>query len=263
MFICGINNFQSLSIQRIKLQIVMCFTINLNTTRDAIEKRFEADASVLSDFDFRFFFRAFENPLLPVITSDNPGVVQLMHWGLIPYWSRDRDHAERIRRGTYNARAETLSEKPSFRDSFNKRHCIIPVCGFFEWQHAGKQKIPWYIHNRKDPFFMLAGIYDHWNRDGEEKIFRTFSVITVPANPLMEKIHNTKKRMPAILDDAQKTIWLNNNYDETEVGSALVPYNEARLNAYTISSAISRTGTDPHDPSVIDPFQYLVDGKMF
>src|SRR6056297_1453985 len=132
----------------------MCFTINLNTTRKEIEKRFNADASVLTDFDFRYFFRAFDNPMLPVITSDNPGVVQLMQWGLIPGWTRDQDQAEKIRRGTYNARAETLHEKPSFRDSFNKRHCIIPACGFFEWQHLGERKIPWHIHDRESPFIV-------------------------------------------------------------------------------------------------------------
>lgn len=241
----------------------MCFTINLNTTRDAIEKRFEADASVLSDFDFRYFYRAFENPLLPVITDENPGVVQLMQWGLIPHWTHDHNHAEKIRKGTYNARVETLSEKPSFRDSFNKRHCIIPVCGFYEWQHAGKQKIPWYIHDRKSPFLLLAGIYDQWKNQAEQKMVHTFSIITVPANPLMEKIHNTKKRMPAILDDGQKIIWLNNNHTETKTGSTLSPYNEAGLNAFTISSIISRAGADPHDPSVVRPAQYHLDRKMF
>jgi putative SOS response-associated peptidase YedK len=241
----------------------MCFTINLNTTRDAIEKRFEADASVLSDFDFRYIYRAFENPLLPVITSDNPEVVQLMQWGLVPNWARDREHGERIRRGTYNARAETLTEKPSFRESFNKRHCIVPVCGFYEWQHAGKQKIPWYIHNRKYPFLTLAAIFDFWKGDKENEVTGTFSVITVPANPLMEKIHNTKKRMPAILDDGQKSIWLHGNHAETEAGSTLVSYNEAGLNAYTIGSAISRAGSDPHDPSVVRPVQYHHDGRLF
>lgn len=241
----------------------MCFTINLNTTRDAIEKRFEADASVLSDFDFRYIYRAFENPLLPVITDENPEVVQLMQWGLIPHWTRDQDHADKIRKGTYNARSETLNEKPSFRDSFSKRHCIIPVCGFYEWQHAGKQKIPWYIHNRKDPFLILAAIFDYWKGAADNETTGTFSIITVPANPLMEKIHNTKKRMPAILDDGQKTIWLNNNHPETKTGSTLSPCNEAGLNAYTISSAISRRGADPHDPSVVRPVQYHLDGEMF
>ncbi len=237
----------------------MCFTINLNTTREAIEKRFKADASVLSDFDFRYFYRAFGNPMLPVITSDNPGIVQLMQWGLIPHWARDQDHAEKIRKGTYNARAETLSKKPSFRHSFGKQHCVIPVCGFYEWQHLGKQKIPWYIHNKKDSFLILAGIFDFWKN--EEK--GTFSVVTVTANPLMEKIHNTKKRMPAILDEEQKAIWLNSNHSETETKSVLASYNEAGLNAYTISSAISRPDADPHDESVMKPFQHHVDGKIF
>ncbi|MEX0981798.1 MAG: SOS response-associated peptidase [Bacteroidales bacterium] len=243
----------------------MCFTINLNTTRDSIEKRFEADASALSDFDFRYYFKAFNNPLLPVITSDNPGVVQLMQWGLIPRWTRDQDQAEKIRKGTYNARAETLHKKPSFRDSFNKRHCIIPICGFFEWQHAGKRKIPWYIHDRKNPFIALAGIYDLWNNAANEEIIHTFSIITVPANPLMEKIHNTKKRMPAILYDRGEKRWLGNGNNDTESGTKklLVPYSETRLNAYTVSNLINSPDANPHSQKVIEPFQHHLNGKLF
>ena len=241
----------------------MCFTINLNTTRDSIEKRFEADASVLSDFDFRYFFRAFDNPMLPVITSENPGVVQLMQWGLIPHWTRDQDHAEKIRRGTYNARAETLHEKPSFRDSFNKRHCVVPVCGFFEWQHLGERKIPWYIHDRESSFIVLAGMYDHWSNPVNERIIHTFSVITVPANPLMEKIHNSKKRMPAILYDRSKKRWLGNNDTESETKKLLVPCSETRLNAYTVSNLITDRGVNPHSHKIIEPIQHHLNGELF
>jgi putative SOS response-associated peptidase YedK len=247
----------------------MCFTINIHTTRDAIEKRFEADASVLNDFDFRYFYRAFENPLLPVITGEEPGVVQLMQWGLIPHWVRDIEQAEKIRKGTYNARAETLDAKPSFRSAYGKNHCVIITCGFFEWQHLGNQKIPWYISSKNNPFMTLAGIYDEWGSGGDRKAFRSFSIVTVPANPLMEKIHNTKKRMPAILDRLNERNWMETS-ERSEYGRVhtpyeelLTPYEEEQLSAYTVSKSITSPGTDPHEKAVIEPVHYHIDQRLF
>jgi len=86
----------------------MCFTIEIHLTRKAIEDRFRVDTSALYDFDFNYFYRAFSNPYIPVIAQEGSSKVQLMQWGLIPAWSRDREEAERIRKGTYNARSETL-----------------------------------------------------------------------------------------------------------------------------------------------------------
>ncbi len=231
----------------------MCFTINIYTTRDAIEKRFEADASVLNNFDFRFFYRAFENPILPVITSEEPGVVQLMQWGLVPHWVRDMAQAEQIRKGTYNARAETLNKKPSFRNAYGKNHCLIIACGFFEWQHVGNQKIPWYISDKNDQLMAMAGIYDLWSNGADNDAFRGFSIVTTRANPLMEKIHNTKKRMPAILDQPSEKSWLL-KVPGIEYGKLLTPVNEERLNAYTVGRNISSYRADPHDSSILDPF---------
>lgn len=240
----------------------MCFTINIHTTRDAIEKRFEADASALNDFDFRFFYRAFENPLLPVITGEDPGVVQLMQWGLIPHWVRDMEHAEQIRKGTCNARAETLDVKPSFRGAYGKNHCILITCGFFEWQHLGNQKIPWYISDRNDPLMALAGIYDEWGNGGDNKVFRSFSIVTVPANPLMEMIHNTKKRMPAILDQPKEKNWLKTG-EGYEYDRLLTPFEEERMKAYTVGKTITSPGADPRDKSVIEHVHYHIDQRLF
>jgi len=98
----------------------MCFTIEIHLSRKAIEDRFRVDSSALYDFEFSYFYRAFSNPMIPVIAQEDSGRVQLMQWGLIPAWSRDREQAERIRKGTYNARSETLHEKPSFKEALSR-----------------------------------------------------------------------------------------------------------------------------------------------
>jgi putative SOS response-associated peptidase YedK len=241
----------------------MCFTISIKTTRDAIEKRFNADASVLSDFDFRYFYKAFEYPLIPVITGQEPERIQLMHWGLIPSWTRDTEHAMYIRTGTCNARGESLHEKPSFRNAADRQRCLVLVTGFFEWQHAAGQKIPWFIHQKQDKLFALGGIYDHWNEPQTNKLINTFSVVTTRANPLMEKIHNSKKRMPVILDQQNEHDWISEQLDAEKQKRLLEPFNPDAMHAFTIGKKISGKNTDPHDPEVIMPVNHYLDGTLF
>ncbi len=159
----------------------MCFTIEIHLTRKAIEERFRVDGSVLHDFDFNYFYRAFDNPLIPVIAQEDPSRIQLMQWGLIPAWSRSREEAEQIRKGTHNARSETLHEKPSFKEPFNSGRCLIVAGGFFEWQQIDDRKIPWYITRKSGEPFVFAGLCDSWRNplDGEE--VRSCSIITTKA----------------------------------------------------------------------------------
>jgi putative SOS response-associated peptidase YedK len=241
----------------------MCFTINIHTTRSAIEQRFNADASVLDNFDFRYFYRAFDRPLIPVISQDAPEKVQLMEWGLIPRWARDAEHAEMIRRGTYNARAESLSEKPSFRESFAGKRCLVIVSGFFEWQHRAGSRIPWYICHKELPLITLGGIFDQWKAPGSDTGLQTFSIITVRANPLMARIHNTKKRMPLLFEKEMERDWLNESNTREENERLMVPFNEAVLNAWTIGNAVTGAEADPYNASMLDPVAYPVDGKLF
>ena len=120
----------------------MCYSIEIYLSRKTIEERFPVDTSALNDFDFRYFYSAFNNPLLPVITQDSPDEIQLMQWGLIPHWTRDAEHASKISRSTYNARSETIHEKASFRLPFKSQRCWVIAHGFFEWQQNNNQKTP-------------------------------------------------------------------------------------------------------------------------
>lgn len=241
----------------------MCFTIEVHTTRKAIEKRFKVDTSALYDFEFNYFYRAFTNPMIPLVQAREPDKAVLMQWGLIPHWSRDIRHAEQIRKGTYNARAETLHERSSFMRPLERGRCLILAHGFYEWQHTPEARIPWYIRLKDDGLLGFAGLCDSWKDPDSGRIMETCSIVTTRANPLMEKIHNTKKRMPVILTRETEARWLDQKTPTEEAGQLLLPFDQDGLEAWTISGRISYPETDPGDEKLIRPHDYPVPGTLF
>lgn len=241
----------------------MCFTIEIKLSREALEKRFNADASILSDFEFRYFYRAFDNPLIPVISQASPSKIELMRWGLIPHWAKDQEHANKIRRGTYNARSETLEEKSSFKRAFQQSRCWILVNGFFEWQHIGKDKIPWYIQMENSRPFALAGIYDTWTNPQTFVEEKTVSIVTTHANPLMERIHNTKKRMPVILSEANEKQWITKGIATADHTSLLLPLEEDTMKAHRVSKTLGTKSADPNDKKIIIQYDYYQSNTLF
>lgn len=241
----------------------MCFTIEVHLTRKAIEKRFAVDTSALYDFDFNYFYRAFANPMIPVISGEKAEGVDLMQWGLIPSWAGDSQKASEIRKGTYNARSESLHEKPSFREPLLKGRCLILAHGFFEWQHVNGAKIPWYIRLKDESPFAFAGLYDSWRDPDEGEIIKSCSIITTRANPLMERIHNTKKRMPVILSPDNEREWISGDISLHKARQLLLPLEESEMYAHVISPSFSKAGADPANPSIIEAIDYQEQGSLF
>ena len=167
-----------------------------------------------------YYYHAFALPSMPAICSDKPSDIRLLTWGLIPSWTKNSDQADIIRYKTFNARAESLETKRSFSSVKSKR-CIIPVKGFYEWQHVGKDKIPWYVSHSGNEVMSIAGIYDDWTETTTGEIFTTFSIITTEANDLMANIHNSGKRMPVILDKASERKWIDISMPVDEVMTLL------------------------------------------
>jgi len=201
--------------------------------------------SVEENYQICFHNSGFRFRSGPVIAAENPGEIQLFHWGLIPFWVKSRKDAEALRARTLNAISEEAFQKPSFRDSIKSRRCLVPVTGFFEWRWAdaaGKKKYPYFIFLKGQKIFSLAGIYSRWvDKDTGEEI-NSYSVLTTRANVLMEKIHNHKKRMPVILPRAVEGEWLKPDLTREEVLALCQPYPEGKLDAHTISRLItSRT----------------------
>ena len=199
---------------------------------------------------------AFTHPLWPVITSENPVEFSLLRWGLVPYWIKSREEADKIRVMTPNCVGETAFEKASFRHVISRKRCLIPATGFFEWHTAGKNKYPHYIYLKSKEPFAIAGIYDHWVDKTTGEIIDSFSLITTVANPMLEKIHNVKKRMPAILPAEKEKSWLKAGLSRQEISDLLKPYPEELMDAHSVSKLISSKTSNPNVPEVIEPFSY-------
>jgi putative SOS response-associated peptidase YedK len=191
----------------------MCYTIKIDLTREQLELRFGAKLDSPDSYKPGSRINAFSLPQLPVICNDDPFSIRIFTWGLIPFWVKDANSAKEIRMKTFNAKSESLAEKPSFRNSLNRKRCLVLANGFYEWHTDGKKKIPYFIGLKDQIAFALAGLYDQWtNRETGEKT-DTFTVITTRANPMMEEIHNLKKRMPVILAPGTEQRWLDLNID--------------------------------------------------
>jgi len=231
----------------------MCYFVEINLPRADLEKRFGVKVPEDPRYTPGFFHAAFTRPYLPVITNRQPDEIQFFRWGLIPSWVKDEETAEKILAGTFNAKSETIWEKPSFRNPARHNRCIIPVHGFFEYHADGKVKIPYYIKRKDDQPFTFAGLYDTWNNHESGEILQTYAVITTPANKLLEEIHNLKKRMPAILPAETEKEWLNNSLSQAELSELLKPFPDDLLTAWPVSGKKLYRLSDITDPSIIEP----------
>jgi putative SOS response-associated peptidase YedK len=234
----------------------MCYTVNINLTRNALENRFGAKFRDPSSFRSGYYFNAFEIPDLPVIQAEAPESISLVKWGLIPFWVRDSKAASEIRLKTFNARAETIREKPSFRGAVKSKRCLVLCRGFYEWQHRGSEKIPHYIYLEGEPPLALAGLYDDWTDRETGEVIQTCSIITTAANQLMEKIHNSKKRMPVILPESTENSWIDPDLSAEDAMKHLKPVNERAMRFHTISRLISKRGVDKNVPELVKPYAY-------
>lgn len=151
-----------------------------------------------------------------------------------------------------------MYDKPSFKYSLKEnRRCIIPATGFFEWMDFNKKKYPHFIHVKSSKIFSLAGLYSVWTDKSTGEEIGTYTVLTTKANPLMERVHNLKKRMPVILPKDFEKDWLNPNLSKDDVLALCLPYPESDMDAYTITKLITdRAGKNKNSPAINEPFTY-------
>lgn len=147
----------------------------------------------------------------------------LLQWGLIPAWCRDPSIGAKL----FNARAETIAEKPSFKNAFFNRRCLIPADGFFEWKKEGSKKIPYYFFLKSGKPMGLAGLYETWIAP-DKKPVHTCTIITTQPNAIVEPIHD---RMPVIVPEVARGLWLNPNVkDPARLCDLLKPYPAEEMN---------------------------------
>lgn len=183
---------------------------------------------------------------IAVVRQQNGGDRDLtsLQWGLIPSWSKDSAIGYKM----INARSETVHEKPSFKQAFHARRCIIPVSGFYEWEKRGKEKIPHYIHLRDGDIMSLAGLWERWTSP-EGKGLETCTILTMAANSLVKKLHD---RMPVILHRAEFEVWLDRDIDDVNRLTELFhPYPSDQLEMYVVASDVNSPTND--SPGCIIP----------
>jgi putative SOS response-associated peptidase YedK len=191
-------------------------------------------------FDFKPSYNI--APSQDVLLVINDGHTRLIksRWGFIPSWSKDPSIGNRM----INARGESVSEKPSFKSSFNKHRGLVVADGFFEWRKEGDVKIPVYVYLKSGKPFGMAGLYSYWiSPEGEE--ICTSTIITTEANEKLEPVHD---RMPVIIPKTQESLWLDPGMSKKDMLlSLLKPYPAEDMDCHDVSKIVNSPKNDSPD----------------
>jgi putative SOS response-associated peptidase YedK len=177
--------------------------------------------------------------IIAIINDGNNNRVGHLKWGFIPSFAKD----EKIGFSMINAKSETIDEKISYRQSFEKRRCLILADSFYEWKRVGKDKTPMRIKKIDGKIFAMAGIWNTYTRPDGIKV-HSCAIITTSANKLVADIHD---RMPVILNQADQKVWLNQLSDPITLKALLKPYPETEMEAYQVSSIVNNAANDVID----------------
>lgn len=205
----------------------MCGRFTLSSDKKAIEEAFPG--LVMSE-PLTPRYNIAPTQLVAAIRNDSKYALSYLYWGLIPHWAKDKAIGHKM----INARAESLAEKPSFKEPFRKKRCLILADGFYEWKKSPSGKIPMYIRLRSGRPFAFAGLWDAWRLGAEEIISCT--IITTSSNELVASIHD---RMPVILTEGYSE-WLDMKERTPESLQGLLrPYPADEMEAYPVSTRVN------------------------
>lgn len=223
----------------------MCGRFSFSPLAKIIEDRFDVKVDKTR---YKPRYNSAPSQDLAVISNINPGELSFYRWGLIPFWAKDKSIGNKL----INAKAETIAEKPSFKNTLKKKRCLVLSDGFYEWKAINKkEKIPYRITMQDQGLFAMAGIWDSW-KDETGLVINSFAIITTSPNKLMENIHT---RMPVILSSGDEKTWLSND-DSTVLQSLLKPFPDEEMTAFPVSNLVNSPANDTSD--VIKPVEYLL-----
>ena len=170
--------------------------------------------------------------ILAIISTNQEREAKLWRWGLIPPWAKDSKIGAKL----INARGETVAEKPSFRNAFRRRRCLIVADGFYEWKRNNRQKQPYYFQLKELQPFAFAGLWESWKSPAGE-IINSVTIITTNANQIMLPIH---QRMPVIFPQSAHDTWLDNQvFNQQKLTSLLKPYAHREMIAYPVTQEVN------------------------
>ncbi|MFS0824092.1 SOS response-associated peptidase [Bacillus sp. 1P02SD] len=211
----------------------MCGRFTLFAEFDDILNRFDIEATIEQNLYIPSFNIAPSHSVLSVINDGRRNRLGYLRWGFVPSWAKD----EKIGYKMINARAETITEKPSFRQAFRQRRCLVIADSFYEWKKGtDKSKTPMRIKLKSDELFAMAGIWERWQSPDGNALF-SCSIITTTPNELMKDIHD---RMPVILRKEDEKLWLNPSFDDISmVTDLLKPLAAEEMEAYEVSALVN------------------------
>jgi len=230
----------------------MCGRFSNSAKRESYEREFKVGK--LNAAVFKPRYNIAPSQMIDVIRElENECELSQVKWGLVPHWSKDDEIGNRM----INARAETLSEKPSFREAFKKRRCIIPASGFYEWKKkglgGGGKKQPYYFYLPEKEVFGFAGLWEEWLDKSTGEVLETCTIITTEANEVLEPIHD---RMPVILKAEDYDQWLDPKENNSErIQRLLIPYPAKEMSSHAVSKNINYPDAD--SPDLIKPINSL------
>jgi putative SOS response-associated peptidase YedK len=225
----------------------MCGRFTQHNEEDEFEDRFNFSNPAGIVFTKRFNIAPSQNVPVVVVEEDNR-LLKLMRWGLVPFWAKEPSIGYRM----INARAETITEKASFKNPLKKKRCLVLASGFYEWIKTQKKstKTPLYFRLKSKEPFAFAGLWDEWKQPDGDKLL-SFTIITTGPNELMKPIHD---RMPGILRQKDENMWLDPELtDFDKLVPLLGPYPTDLMEAYEVSTIVNSPKNDV--PECIKPIE--------
>ena len=217
----------------------MCGRYTLLADLGDLAQRFEFDGS---DFSYDPGYNIAPTESVLTVRNLDSREAAFMRWGLVPFWAKDPKIGARM----INARAETVAEKPAFRNALKKRRCLVLADGYYEWQKTPAGKRPYRIILKSGEPFAFAGLWETWS-DPQGNVVPSCTIITTAANDLLAPIHD---RMPVILPREKEELWLEPGVeDPASLTGILAPYSYEALDAYEVSTMVNYARND--GPEVI------------
>lgn len=216
----------------------MCGRFRQSRSRQILEEmfhvHFDSDDEIVPRYNI-----APTQPVLAIRQEPDKPIrrASAMRWGLVPSWSKDLSSSARM----INARSETVTTTPAFREPFKSQRCLIPADGFYEWKLYGKSKQPYCFQVGHGETFAFAGLWDRW-RSPSKEIIESCTILTTKPNALVADIHD---RMPVILESDSYDLWLDPGFhNEETLNAMLTPYDPARMERYPVSNRLNDPRND-------------------